>query len=336
MQYLFEKNLRFPQKKISKSSGCWCQKSLFWNFAAVRDLTEPLALWYTAYEKRIVKEIGIKMGNNPLKVAVKRMTGVGIPSTPEVERFGMDGEEVIAKLLWEHFDCVIRNLTVPHKELYLEKDFAVIADGVIFVLEVKNWKGEIGAEGDKFYQDKDNGTRKTIKSPVGTTRQFISRLQSFYKLLQPVVGVVVFAEPDCRLSLPEEMDGIALIRAEELVAFIKSRAKLLKWRGESIDPKTLLRCTRFYSRDREFCKGILADIYLDCYTEDGSKARLDTTRLRYLTAEHQPLRLRDKLYVTYDNGATGVFYSHDTVFTVGCLDGSFRKLALNRIRHIVF
>jgi hypothetical protein len=276
------------------------------------------------------------MGNNPLKVAAKRMTGAGIPPIEEVERFGMDGEEVIANLLWEHFDCVIRNLTVPHKELYLEKDFAVIADGVIFVLEVKNWKGEIGAEGDKFYQNKDNGTRKTIKSPVGTTRQFIGRMQDFYKLDQPVVGVVVFAEPDCRLNLPEEIDGIALIRAEELVKFIKSRAKLLKFKGNSVDPKTLLRCTRFYSRDREFCKGILADVYLDCYTEDGSKARLDTTRLRYLTAEHQPLRLRDKLYVTYDNGATGVFYSRDTVFTIGCLDGSFRKLALNRIRHIVF
>ena len=91
-----------------------------------------------------------------------------------------------------------------------------------------------------------------------------------------------------------------------------------------------------YSRDREFCKGILADMYLNCYTEDGVEARLDTTRLRYLTAEHQPLRLRDKLYVTFDNGASGVFYNRDTVFTVGCLDGTFCKLALNRIRHIVF
>ena len=276
------------------------------------------------------------MEKNLLKVAVKRITGAGIPQTPEVEQFGMDGEEAIANLLWEHFPCVIRNHTVPHKELYLEKDFAVIESGVIFVIEVKNWKGEIGAEGDKFYQKKDNGVKKTLKSPVGTTRQFIGRMQSFYKLDQPVVGVVVFAEPDCRLSLPEEIDGIALIRAEELVTFLKSRAKLLKWKGEGIDPKTLLRCTRFYSRDREFCKGILADMYLNCYTEDGVEARLDTTRLRYLTAEHQPLRLRDKLYVTFDNGASGVFYNRDTVFTVGCLDGTFCKLALNRIRHIVF
>ena len=274
--------------------------------------------------------------SNPFKTLVNRSLGAAIPPTEEIEQFGADGEEVIYRMLCDHFDCVIRNVVVPHKNLYLEKDFLVLVKGVPFVLEIKNWKGEIGAEGDKFYQNKDNGTRKTIKSPVGTTRQFIGRMQDFYKLDQPVVGVVVFAEPDCRLNLPEEIDGIALIRAEALVKFIKSRAKLLKWKGNSVDPKTLLRCTRFYSRDREFCKGILADIYLDCYTEDGSKARLDTTRLRYLTAEHQPLRLRDKLYVTYDNGATGVFYSRDTVFTVGCLDGSFRKLALNRIRHIVF
>ena len=102
------------------------------------------------------------MEKNPLKVAVKRMTGEGIPQAPEIEQFGMDGEEAIAGLLWEHFDCVIRNVAVPHKELYLEKDFAVIEGGVIFVIEVKNWKGEIFAEGDKFYQKKDNGVKKVF------------------------------------------------------------------------------------------------------------------------------------------------------------------------------
>jgi hypothetical protein len=64
--------------------------------------------------------------------------------------------------------------------------------------------------------------------------------------------------------------------------------------------------------------------------------RGDTTCLPYLSVQAQPLKLRDKLLVTYTNGATDVFYNRDTIFTVGCLDGSYKKIALNRIRHIVF
>ena len=273
---------------------------------------------------------------HPFKTILTRTRGAGLPPQEEIEQFGSDGEEVIARMLWENFDCVIRNVVVPHKELYLEKDFMVVADGVPFVLEVKNWKGEIGREGDKFYQNKENGVHKTIKSPVGTTAQFIRCMKTFYKIERPIYGVVVFAEPDCTLALPEEIDGVALLRAEKLISFIRSRARRDKTENSEIDADLILRCTRFYSADREFCKGILADVYLPCFTENGSPAKLDTTKLKFLSVENQPLRLRDKLYVTYQNGATGIFYNRDAILTVGCLDGSFRKLALNRIRHIVF
>ena len=85
-----------------------------------------------------------------------------------------------------------------------------------------------------------------------------------------------------------------------------------------------------------FRSGILADNYLVCTNEKGDTVRIDTLRLQYLTVEHQPLRLRDKLYVTYTGGTTGVFYNRDAILTVACIDGSYRKIALNRIRHIVF
>ncbi|MBQ7347498.1 MAG: NERD domain-containing protein [Clostridia bacterium] len=274
--------------------------------------------------------------SNLFKTIVNRSFGAGLPTQEEIERFGADGEEAVYRLLCENFDCVIRNVVVPHKKLYLEKDFLVLVKGVPFVLEIKNWKGEIGRDGDNFYQNKENGTRKTIKSPVGTTNQFVRCMKEFYKIGRPVYGVVVFAEPDCKLSLPEELDGVALITAEKMVSHLRARARSESKGLEPIDTERILRCTRFYSFDREFSKGILADTYLDCTAENGDRVRLDTTYLRYLTVEHQPLRLRDKLYVTYTNGTTGVFYNRDLILTVGCLDGSYRKLALNRIRHIVF
>ena len=274
--------------------------------------------------------------NSFFQAGVRRAKAEKLPTLEEGELFGSAGEEQLYRLLREQFDCVIRNVAVPHKKLYLEKDFLVIDRGVPFVLEAKNWKGEIGIDGASFYQHKDNGVRKILKSPVGTTNQFLHVMKSYYGIERPVWGVVVFTEPDCQLLLPKEQDGVALLHAKELISFIRKRAKEESGALPPIDHERILRCTRFYSRNSEFCKGILADTYLDCYTEDGARVQLDTTRLRYLSVEEQPLRMRDKLYVTYQNGNSGVFYNRDLVLTVGCLDGSYRKIALNRILHIVF
>lgn len=255
----------------------------------------------------------------------------------EIEQFGADGEETVYRMLTESFDCVIRNVTVPHKELYLEKDFLVIERGVPFVLEIKNWKGEIGTDGKDFYQNKDNGVRKTLKSPVGTTNQFIRCMKSFYHIDRPIMGAVIFAEPSCCLTLPPEIEGIALLPLKKMVSHIKTAAKKLEDRkAKPIEPHRLLRCTRFYNSETEFSKGILADIDLECFNADGARVRLDTTRLRYITVVRQPLRKRNKLYVTFENGKNGVFYQPDDILTVACLDGSYRKIAMSRLRHIVF
>ena len=271
-----------------------------------------------------------------LKTMWNRATAERLPLLEEIESFGADGEEVIYRLLCQNFDCVIRNVVVPHKKLYLEKDFLVIHKNVPFVIEVKNWKGEIGCKGGEFYQNKENGVHKTLKSPVGTTKQFIEKMRSFYKIDIPVCGMVIFAEPDCKLTTPEEMDGIALLTPQKAITYIKNRANALKIKELFADPAQLLHCTRFYSRDSEFCKGMLADCFFDCETSDGAIVRIDTCSIAYLSVETQPLKIKDKIFITYTNGASGVFYNRDTVFDVVCLDGTCQKIALHRVRHIVF
>ena len=271
-----------------------------------------------------------------VKTVFNRITAERLPPLEEIESFGADGEEVIYRLLCREFECVIRNVVVPHKNLYLEKDFLVIHKNVPFVIEVKNWKGEIGCNGGQFYQNKDNGVHKTLKTPVGTTKQFMDKMRAFYKIQTPICGVVIFAEPDCRLTTPEEMDGVALLTPQKAITYIKNRANALKQKELFADPSQILHCTRFYSRDSEFCKGMLADCFFDCDAPDGSIVRIDTTSIAYLSVETQPLKIKDKLFITYTNGATGVFYNRDTVFDVVCLDGSCQKIALHRVRHIVF
>ena len=272
-----------------------------------------------------------------LKTMWNRARAERLPILEEIETFGADGEEVIYRLLCNQFECVIRNVVVPHKKLYLEKDFLVIHKNVPFVIEVKNWKGEIGCEknGD-FYQNKENGVHKTLKSPVGTTRQFIDKMRAFYKTDNSICGMVIFAEPDCKLSTPEEMDGIALLTPQKAITYIKNRANTLKQKEPFTSPEQILHCTRFYSYDSEFCKGMLADCFFDCDAPDGSVVRVDTGSIAYLSVEAQPLKMKDKLFITYTNGANDVFYNRDTVFDVVCLDGTCQKIALHRVRHIVF
>lgn len=275
---------------------------------------------------------------NPFKLLFRRLGGAGIPVQDEVEQFGSDGEEKVYRLLRRHFDCVIRNAIVPHKKKYLEKDFVVIERGIPFVLEIKNWKGEIGRSGDDFYQKKDNGVYKTQKSPVGTTNQFVRCMGSFYRIDQPIVGIVVFVSEDCTLLLPDELEDVALLPLKRLVSYIRSEAKRLakSTSAPTIDPGRILRCTRFYSSYAEFAKGLLTDAYLECIDKSGAKVRIDTTRISSISVKSQHLRLRDKLYVTFQNGASGVYYQRDGILTVACLDGSYRKIAVNRLRHIVF
>jgi hypothetical protein len=271
-----------------------------------------------------------------LGAGLRRATSPGLPSQEEIERFGADGEEAVCRLLRESFECVIRNVIVPHKKKYLEKDFLVLFHGIPFVIEVKAWKGKIGMDGADFYQDKPNGTRKTIKSPVGTTAQFIRCMKEYYGLERPVYGIVAFAEPDCTLDLPDAIEDVVLVKADRLAATIKELARAEDKSLPTVDADTILRCTRFYSYDEEFCKGMMVEEYLELTDSDGTEVLLDTTRLRYVSVEHQPLRLRDKLYVTFQNGASAIFYNRDAIVTVACLDGTYRRIALNRIRHIVF
>lgn len=267
-----------------------------------------------------------------------RSSTAGIPQQEEIEQFGSNGENVIYSILRAEFDYVIRNAVIPLKNKYLEKDFLVFFKGVPVVVEVKNWKGQIGfnRSNGNFYQDKPNGVHKELKSPVDTTRQFINAMKEFYKTDRTVVGVVVFADPDCQLSLPEEMDGIRLVTASKMVAAIKAAAKGYTKERDRLLPEHILRCTRIYSASSEFCKGLLANKHIHCFAENGDEVLLNTDYLRYVAVKPQPLRLRDRIHVTYTNGAMGTFYNRDTVLDLCCMDGTCRKIALNKVRYIQF
>ena len=267
-----------------------------------------------------------------------RITAKALPLQDECEGFGADGEDVIYRLLRHEFDHVIRSVVIPHKGKYLEKDLLVIHHGVPVVIEIKHWKGKIGCDpsGEGFYQEKANGTRKSQKSPVGTTKQFIREMKDFYGIGRYVVGMTVFSEPDCQLDLPEEIDGIRLVHGEQAVRAIHAAVREHQKDREVLDPSRFLHCVRLYSNKSEFCKGVLANEELKLYAIDGAPILVDPDYLQYVRIDPQPMRLRDRLTVVYTNGATDEFYNRNETLSLFCLDGTCKRVAISKLRHILF
>ena len=271
------------------------------------------------------------------KRCTRRLLAKPIPRQEEMEAFGAEGEDDIYRLLRKKFDTVIRGAVVPSGKKYLEKDFLVFYKGIPVVIEVKNWKGVIGYHkpSNRFYQDKPNGTQKIMKSPIDSTNRFIQEFKRFYGLDCPVLGMVIFADPDCTLSLPHEMDGIRLTKLFSAVPEIMSAVREVTGAKCPLDARRVLRCTRIRSGSREFCKGLLADERIPCFTPDGRSVRLNPDFISSIRVSHQPLRLRDRMTVTYTNGAKDVFYNRDTVLSLCCLDGTTRRIAISRVRTVV-
>ena len=259
-----------------------------------------------------------------------------LPEQDDIHSYGARGEEAVYRLLRENFDCVIRNVVVPWNDGYLEKDFLVVQKGVPIVLEVKTWKGRISARDDYFCQDKSDGTHKDLKSPVATTKHFLAAMKDFYDLDREVAGIVVFAEPECVLDLPPEMEGIALVPATKLISAIRGAVKNADREAEAFDPARALHCARLYSNGREFCRGVIVDKEIPCYTEEGLDAALNPLYVKYVNIDHQRLRLRDKMTVTFTNGSSGIFYNHCASLTIHCLDGDITRVALSKLKTVVF
>ena len=117
----------------------------------------------------------LRRSDNLLKTAFHRSRASGLPPLEEVERFGADGEEAIYRLLSENLDTVVRNVAVPHKNLYLEKDFFIQHLGVPFVVEVKHWKGKIGCTIHEDFSDDTFGPALTER-----VREFLVKLIPLY------------------------------------------------------------------------------------------------------------------------------------------------------------
>ena len=66
------------------------------------------------------------------------------------------------------------------------------------------------------------------------------------------------------------------------------------------------------------------------------EASLNPLYVKYINIDHQRLRLRDKMTVTFTNGSSGVFYNHCSSVTLHCLDGDICRVAISKLKTVVF
>ena len=162
-------------------------------------------------------------------------------------------------------------------------------------------------------------------------------MKGFYGLDVAPLGMVAFTDPDSELDLPAEMDGISLVSGKKMVSAIRALVKNAPTASRPLEPQRVLRCARLYSRGgRSFCKGVVTDTAVPCYTTHGEKVALNPLFLRYVSVDHQPLRLRDRLTVTFANDSAATFYNHSATLTLLCLDGSVLRVPISRLSTIVF
>jgi hypothetical protein len=125
---------------------------------------------------------------------------------------------------------LINDVSLPQIEGNI--DHILLGPEGIFVIESKNFEGDLRCEGDVWYQYKPSWRRWTeieIKSPSKQVKRnaiklkkFIESQNIFNKPLRPWVhGIVVFTNPNVKLKLKNIT--VPVLKIKELYAFIKNQ-----------------------------------------------------------------------------------------------------------------
>jgi len=137
---------------------------------------------------------------------------------------GKVGEEVIPKVLQGLDDsyCLLNDVVLPGQKGNI--DHVLLSPKSIFIIETKNYSGEVGCYGDEWYK---RGRRKEY--PIGSISKQAKRnalgLRNFIRKtakidVNYVTPICVFSNLSVKLNLHEQT--VPVLRLEELIKFIKN------------------------------------------------------------------------------------------------------------------
>ena len=125
-----------------------------------------------------------------IKISKIRFKDIEIKSERERRIAGDLGEKkatlIIEKIIDED-DKLLRNVTIRYEDKETELDNVIVSKRGIFIIEVKNYKGELEGEEDSYEWNKYNYSKngniylKIVKNPIKQIKRQIYILKSFLK-----------------------------------------------------------------------------------------------------------------------------------------------------------
>ena len=154
------------------------------------------------------------------------------------------GEQVVVESLQSLSDSysLINNVNLPNS--YGDIDHVVLGSNGIFIIETKNFEGEIRCEGDKWYQYKDIWKipeEHEIKSPSNQVKRNALRLKQYIKsknifsksLRLWVEGIVVFSHDNVTLRC--DNPTVPILSKLQLSDYIQNKESMIKFSSQELE-----------------------------------------------------------------------------------------------------
>lgn len=150
---------------------------------------------------------------------------------------GLGGEKIVIEMLRNLDDdhYLINDVMLP--ERYGNIDHILLCPNGIFVIETKNYEGEIICDGDEWHRHYDMGSpSKQVKGNAVKLKQLIESQKNIFKnpLKIWVEGIVVFTNPNVNLKLNEPT--VTVLKVEELYDYLKNKESKIKFSSKGGSP----------------------------------------------------------------------------------------------------
>lgn len=166
---------------------------------------------------------------------------------------GLEGEKLVTEELKNLDDnyYLINDLKLSNS--YGNIDHVLLGPNGIFVIEAKNFEGEIKCYRDKWYQYKQKWSEGyEIKSPSKQVKGQVLRLKQFIKSKNIynnniwIDGLVVFTNDYASLNLKHQT--VPVLKIGELVDYIKNKDSNLNFSPQKLESigKTIMEQTKLY------------------------------------------------------------------------------------------
>lgn len=165
---------------------------------------------------------------------------------------GLQGEQITIEALQNLSDSyyLINDVNLPKG--YGNIDHVVLGSNGIFIMETKNFEGEIRCEGDIWYQYKDTwkipeeheikSPSKQVKGNALKLKQYIESKNIFSKSLRLwVEGIVVFTHDN--VILRWDNPTVPVLKVNQLCKYIRNKESRIKFSSQELEKvaKILLR-----------------------------------------------------------------------------------------------